>query len=67
MNYETLGVIVEGYEGEQVALDHARGFAFDEIDTTIDNIAFARHVATINGVGVYYDYGADYYFFTNES
>ena len=50
---------------EAQALEIAAQFPF-ECETVLQDIKYAEHIETINGVGVYYDYGADYYFFTDD-
>ena len=78
MQYHIFDVILEGYEayngGEEIgltpdeyALDFARGFVWSEYETRDSTIGYANYIDTINGVGIYYDYGADYYFFTNDA
>ena len=59
-------ILQEGEVDEQDALDWAAGFEFSECETSLQDIKYAQYVDTINGVGVYYDYGADYYFFTDD-
>ena len=49
---------------EADAIDYARGMAWSECETTEQNIGYKTYIDTVEGVGVYYDYGADYYFFT---
>jgi len=57
--------ILDGHEAEteEDALDYARGMVWNEVETTENNIKYARYIDTVDGVDVYYDYGADYYFF----
>lgn len=43
------------------------GSIFMECETSSQNIGYADYIDTVNGVGIYYDYGADYYFFTDET
>ena len=62
--YYAYDTILQGAD-EQEALDYAAGFCFDE-PATLQSIKYAEHIDTINGVGVYHDYGADYYFFTDD-
>jgi len=53
---------------EEHALDYARGMVWDEAEgRDTDWPKYWRHVDTVDGVGVYYDYGADYYFYTDET
>lgn len=65
MRYTTYDVTLEGHqaETEQDAIDYAAGMVWSEIETTEQEIAYGRYVDTVEGVEVYYDYGADYYFF----
>lgn len=52
---------------EQEALDYAQGMVWGEVESSECNIKYKNYIDTIDGVGVYYDFGADYYFFTDES
>lgn len=49
------------------AIDYARGMVWSEYEATEQNIKYRDYIDTIDGVGVYYDFGADYYFFTDET
>ena len=51
---------------EEDALQYVRGMAWGEVESSEQDIAYKRHIEDIDGVGVWYDYGADYYFFTDE-
>tara|TARA_R110000796_G_scaffold37533_1_gene94719 strand:- start:473 stop:691 length:219 start_codon:yes stop_codon:yes gene_type:complete len=59
--------ILGGYNTQEDAIDYARGMVWSECEATEQNIKYADHIDTVDGVGVYYDFGADYYFFTDES
>ncbi len=48
-------------------LDFVRGFVWCECPTCEQTISYGRFIATVNGIDVYYDYGADYYFFVDVS
>lgn len=65
MQYHTFDFILEGWEAETEndAIEFAQAFDFSETESHHQNIGYARHVDTVNGIEVYYDYGADYYFF----
>ena len=52
---------------EQEALNHALRMVWGEVETSEQTIKYHNYIDTINGVGIYYDFGADYYFFTDES
>ena len=68
MEYLAFDAILQSGESEQEALDYARGMVWGDCEATLQNIGYARHIETVAGnIGVYYDYGADYYFFTDES
>ena len=45
------------------AEDYARGMVWSEVDLQLQSIAYGRFVSTVDGVDIYYDFGADYYFF----
>ena len=59
--------ILDGYNTQQGAIDYARGMVWSECEATEQNIKYRDYIDTVNGVGVYYDFGADYYFFTDET
>lgn len=61
-------VILEGWEhGEVDALEFACEFDWMECPLAEqDKPTHSRYIDTVNGVSVYYDYGADYYFFEEE-
>lgn len=51
---------------EEYALDWAAGFVFSETESRVQSIKYAQYVDTVQGdIDVYYDYGADYYFFVD--
>ncbi len=64
-------IILNGYECDldtfETALDHAKDFAgilSQEIEIEEqEKPRFSRYEDTINGVEIWYDFGADYYFF----
>jgi len=50
---------------EKAAIDYARGLVWSEVGQTEQPQPFhSNYVDTSNGIDIYYDYGADYYFFT---
>lgn len=60
--------ILEGYEapyGDESAIDFARGMVWSEVETSDESIGYGRYVDTVDGIDIYYDYGADYYFFAD--
>ena len=76
MEFRAYDVILDGneayYGGEEIglsaddyAVDFASGFVFSECECTEQVIGYHNYINTVNGIGVYYDYGADYYFFTD--
>ena len=53
---------------EEHALAYARGMVWADVEGQhTDWPKCRRHVDTIDSVGVYYDYAADYYFYTDET
>ena len=62
-------VILDGSAGyiHEDAVEYARGMVWDECEATEQHIKYKDYIATVNGVGVYYDFGGDYYFFTDET
>jgi hypothetical protein len=58
--------ILQGHEAtEENAINWATGFGFTEDKATEYNRSFLRHnyIDTVNGIEIYYDFAADYYFF----
>lgn len=51
---------------EQDAIDYARGLVWMEVESSEQEIAHSRHIEDVDGIGVWYCYGADHYFFTDE-
>jgi hypothetical protein len=64
--YNTYDCILQDNPIENDALDYARGIDWSEIECRESSIAYGRYVDTVNGIEVYYDFGADYYFFCPE-
>lgn len=68
MEYLTYDAILQnGDYSDQDAIDYARGMVWCECEASLQTIGYGRHVDTVEGIGVYYDYAADYYFFTDET
>jgi len=63
--YTTYDAIIN-VELDEQAIEYARGMVWGECETTEQTISHGRFIALVNGIGVYYNYGADYYFFTEE-
>ena len=61
--YNVFDAILQNDPTEADAYDYARGIDWGEVETTEQTIAYARYVDTVDGIEIYYDYGADYYFF----
>ena len=61
---KTYSTILQGSEAtEENARNFALGFDFTEDEIEDISIIFNTYVDTLNGIDIYYDYGADYYFF----
>ena len=60
-------ILQGGTHTQEEALDWARGMVWCEVETTEQEIYHSDLIETIDGVGVFYNYGADYYFFTDET
>jgi len=58
---------LEGWHTQEEVLDYARGIVWEEIETIEQEIHHSDLIETIDGVGVFYNYMADYYFFTDET
>ena len=64
----TFDAILDGsFNNDNDAKEYARGIVWSEVGTREQYIKYCVHVDTIHGVGIYRDYGADYYFFTDET
>ena len=61
--------IFEGYEGtEQDAISYGAALIPCEVETTEQTKpAYSDHITSFDGVGVYYCYGADHYFYVDET
>ena len=69
MLYKTFPVILGGHEADdEQALAYARGLDWSELEPEVQDIRswHCDHIGTIEGVDVYYNFRADYYFFTDE-
>ena len=60
----TFDAILQDVTQDQ-AIDYARGMVWCEVETTEQEIHHSYPIAFIDDVGVFYNYGADYYFFTD--
>lgn len=63
----TFDIILQNGETEQEAIDFLNGFCFcdcEEIEQTV-TISDSRYICTHEGVSMYYNFVADYYFFSN--
>jgi len=53
---------------EQSLIDRCNGLDWSEIPVTEQEpLKHSRYVLSSNGIGVYYCYGADHYWFTDET
>ncbi len=60
--YNAYPEILQEGQLECEALEYAAQYCFDQ-EASECSIAYARYIDTVNGIDVYYDFGADYYFF----
>jgi len=49
------------------AVEYARGIVCSDYEATEQYIRYKHHYKTVGGVGVYYDFVGDYFFFTDET
>jgi len=63
----TFDAILEGHYTQQEAYDYAMGMVWCEVETTEQDVYHSDHLESIDGVGVYYNWKADYYFFVDET
>ena len=58
-------------EGHSATESEARNAALQldwmEIDSSAGEYPFLRYIDTLNGVGIWYNYGSDSYYFTDEN
>ena len=65
---KTYSTILQGSEAtEKNAIGFADYFDFSEDQIKETPFINCRFFATVNGVSIYYNYGADYYFFSSDS
>lgn len=64
---QTYDAILDSGESKEEAMEYAQGMVWDEVETTDNYIKYANHIGSVNDIDVYYDYGADYYFFVPAS
>lgn len=65
---KTYNTILQGHEAtEENARNFAQGFDFsqDEMENTNTSIHYDNYIDTINGIEIYYNRTADYYFFAD--
>ena len=65
--YNTIGPICDGHDASiKTARDMALGLDWSEYEVEPQAIGYARYEETVNGLDIYYDYGADYFFFCTD-
>ena len=57
--------VLQNNNTEAEAIDYASGMVFDEVEATEQDVYDSRLIATIEGIGVYYNWKADYYAFAD--
>ena len=64
-NFEIFDAIVDGYEmRESEAIEYATGICDDWETSQVEKLpTYNRYLDTKNGIDIYYDFGADYYFY----
>ena len=60
--YNTYDHILTNADDKE-AIETARHMVWNEMETREQTIAYGRYIETVDGIDVFYDYGADYYFF----
>ena len=64
---EIFDFITEGMREDSELVDIINGMVWCEIESTYqDKPTYSRFLFALDGIGVWYDYGADYHFFTHE-
>jgi len=60
--------ILQGHEAtKENAKEWAQGFGFSQDETEDFGYKFCHYIETVNGIDIHYNYGADYYFFSDNS
>lgn len=65
-HFNCIGPILQNGETEEEALDFLHNYDFSEDEITPESIKYYDYIASHQGIDLYYDYGADYYFFATE-
>lgn len=62
-------VTVEGHQIEkrEDVIEWVKCIVWSECEISEQSIGYGQYLQTFDGIGIHYDYGADYYFFTDES
>ena len=64
---ETFDFITEGMREDSELVDIINGMVWCEMESTYQNKpTHSRFLFALDGIGVWYDDGADYHFFTHE-
>ena len=64
---ETFDFITDGMREDSELVDIINGMVWCEMESTYqDKPTHSRFLFALDGIGVWYDYGADYHFFTHE-
>lgn len=65
---KSFSTILQGEEAtEEYAIEFARCFDFSEDETEEVTTRDKNYIDTVNGIEIYYQWRADYYFFVPES
>jgi len=64
--YKTYPTILQGWNSKERAISHGQFLCFEE-EATEQEIAHADRIGEVGEIGVYYCYGSDHYFYTDES
>ena len=65
MTFEMIDATIDGHQMTQSeATDYACGICSDWETSQVDKLpTYNNFIETVNGIDVYYDFGADYYFY----
>jgi hypothetical protein len=67
MQIESFDLIIDGLRDDSELIDIVNGMVWCEMETTYQiKPVHSSLVFELDGVGVWYDYGADYHFFTHQ-
>ena len=57
-------IILQGHEAnDDFAMEYAKGFVFSDVGLSDGSTTHSTYIDTVGSIDIWYNYGADYYFF----